>query len=715
MSNDWGNWVRPHKKVPRISRDGRRGSRFTRTTSAQSDSNGEPIEVLLINMPFGPLRQPSLGLSLLKSSLTHVRSKVLYLSLFFSDWIGPALYQWMSDSPYGSALVGEWIFSGALFESTDSKVEEYIERVLRRPLSHDPQAKRIIRDILAVREMTGDFLDECLEMVIKTGPDGRLQDGGPRIVGFTSVFQQQVASLALAKRVKARSPDVFVAFGGANCEGAMGREVVRQFPFVDAVVSGEGDLVFSNLVDRVLSGRSFSELTGVHSRDELARGDTATTLRNAPSVLRMDSLPYPDYQDYFHQWHASKASRTLQPRLLIETSRGCWWGEKHHCTFCGLNGSTMAFRSKSPDRALDELEYLARRHPGLKTMVVDNILDPGYFKDFIPELAKRDLKTKLFYEVKSNLTKEQVRLLRSAGVTEILPGIESLSDSVLRLMDKGVTGLQNIQLLKWCAELGLWPTWYFIWGFPGEDPREYERMAEMIPLLTHLPPPRVGTQIRLDRFSPNFDRAEELGFTDVRPFAAYNYIYPIDPEAIANLAYFFAYEYREPRDVSSYADKLAKRIADWQSAYAESELFYSDNGEELWLWDLRPARSQKLAVLVNVQRSIYLECDRARSVKWLSQESRRITGEALSCGEIEEIVSPMVEQGFMIEERAYVLSLATARSDPGTEAIDRGVDIVAEALPQFVQLERPGSKREAPANTASRITRRDSAGSVDPL
>ncbi len=688
MSNDWGNWVRQHKRVPRIARDGRRGSRFSRKAKAQGDSNGGPVDVLLINMPFGPLRQPSLGLSLLKSSLTHVSSKVLYMSLSFSDWIGPALYQWLSDSPYGSSLVGEWIFSGALFEITDSQVEEYIERILRKPLSHDPQAERIIRDILAVREMTGDFLDECLEQVIKTGPDGCLQDRGPRIVGFTSVFQQQVASLALAKRVKSRSPDVFVAFGGANCEGAMGREVVRQFPFVDAVVSGEGDLVFSNLVDRVLSGRSTSDLTGVYSSDELAQGDTAATYRNAPSVLQMDSLPYPDYQDYFQQWYASKASRTLQPRLLIETSRGCWWGAKHHCTFCGLNGSTMAFRSKSSDRALDELEYLARRHPGLKTLVVDNILDPGYFKDFIPELAKRDLKTKLFYEVKSNLTKEQVRLLRSAGITEILPGIESLSDSVLRLMDKGVTGLQNIQLLKWCAELGMWPTWYFIWGFPGEEPQEYERMAEMIPLLTHLPPPRVGTQIRLDRFSPNFDRAEQLGFTDVRPFAAYNYIYPIDPEAIANLAYFFSYEYQQPRDVASYAAKLADRIGDWQAAYAESEFFYSDNGEELWLWDLRPASRQKLAVLTSVERSMYLECDRARSVKWLSQESRRITGEALTSGEIEEIVSSLVEQGFMIKERDYLLSLATARSDRGSKAPEKGMDVVAELLPQFVQLER---------------------------
>ena len=50
--------------------------------------------------------------------------------------------------------------------------------------------------------------------------------------------------------------------------------------------------------------------------------------------------------------------RRVVPTLLFETSRGCWWGAKSHCTFCGLNGETMAFRSKSPRRALDELEQL---------------------------------------------------------------------------------------------------------------------------------------------------------------------------------------------------------------------------------------------------------------------------------------------------------------------------------------------------------------------
>ena len=175
--------------------------------------------------------------------------------------------------------------------------------------------------------------------------------------------------------------------------------------------------------------------------------------------------------------------------MFVETSRGCWWGERMHCTFCGLNGATMAFRSKSAPRALAELTHLAARHPGCDIQVVDNILDLKYFKTLLPELAERKLNVSLFYETKSNLKKDQVRLLRDAGVMTIQPGIESFSDRVLKQMKKGVSGLQNIQLLKWCKEIGVHPIWNFLMGFPGESPDDYFEMAELSARVCHLPQP----------------------------------------------------------------------------------------------------------------------------------------------------------------------------------------------------------------------------------
>ena len=114
-------------------------------------------------------------------------------------------------------------------------------------------------------------LDECLETLMRDRP---------RIVGFTSIFQQHTASLALARRLKRQWPSTFVVFGGANCEGVMGAETVRSFPYVDAAVSGEADLVFPDLVRRVLDGVSVSDLPGVRTRDRVERALAFGNLTN---------------------------------------------------------------------------------------------------------------------------------------------------------------------------------------------------------------------------------------------------------------------------------------------------------------------------------------------------------------------------------------------------------------------------------------------------
>ena len=101
-------------------------------------------------------------------------------------------------------------------------------------------------------------------------------------------------------------------------------------------------------------------------------------------------MPYPDYDDYFRQFTPSSLSSVETPLLPFQTSRGCWWGEKHHCKFCGLNGGTMAFRSKSPERVLAEIHHLRDRY-GIDTIsVVDNILDMAYFDTLLPLLERKD-------------------------------------------------------------------------------------------------------------------------------------------------------------------------------------------------------------------------------------------------------------------------------------------------------------------------------------
>ena len=609
-------------------------------------------DVVLVSMPFGPAFSPSLGLSLLKAGLARdgIAASLHYFTIRFAEAVGQAFYCGIGDEgrPALHDLPGEWVFSGALFDTTPADDACYVDKLLRGYYSD-----ALIARMLRARALVDSFLDECLTSILREQPS---------VVGFSSMFQQNAASLALARRLKRARPSVFIVFGGANCEGVMGAEIVRSFPFVDAAVSGEGDLVFPELVRRVLAGKTGAALAGVRSRQSVQDDFATGRFTNAPMVTDMDCLPRPDYSDYFEQFRASRYDRDWYPTLFLETARGCWWGERMHCTFCGLNGATMTFRSKSPERALEEVAELVERYPGCDIQTVDNILDMRYFKTFIPALAARRFKVGLFWETKSNLNKQQVRLLRDAGIREIQPGVESLSDPVLKLMRKGVTGLQNIQVLKWCAELGVDAHWNFLWGFPGEPPGEYARLATLVPLLTHLRPPDSYDAVRLDRFSPNFFDAERLGFTDLRPFVAYRHVYRLPDAAIANLACYFTYRYREPRNVDEYVRPLARQIAKWKRLHGCAAVVSVEAGDSLVLIDLRPVSRSRFVILGGPARTLYRECDAVRDL-WQLAQIVDATGAEATSASVEQLLAPLVERGLLVRDGCRYLALAIPMGD----------------------------------------------------
>ncbi|HYN22467.1 MAG TPA: RiPP maturation radical SAM C-methyltransferase [Thermoanaerobaculia bacterium] len=620
------------------------------------------MEVVLASMPFGIVGQPSLALGLLKSTLPSGTAKVLYFTIPFARRIGLLTYMWIAElQPYFTAVLGEWLF-GSLLAPGSAEVRRYLDEILLEPTARwladsteepgaiVPVPQGMVADLLRIREAADVFLDDCVDEILALRP---------KIVGLTSVFQQQTASLALARRLKARAPEVAVVLGGYNCEGPMGLATVRQFDCLDAVVSGEGDVVFPLLVERLLAGQPLDGLGGVYTRTSPEVVGRSTQPPNAPSPHHLDDLPYPDFDDFFAQYEASGLGRMLPPKLILETARGCWWGAKQHCTFCGLNGSTMAFRSKSPERALAEIRTLSARHPGLFIDVADNILDMRYFGTLLPRLAEERLGLRMFYEVKANLRKDQVRQLREAGVVAIQPGIESLSDEVLRIMRKGVSALQNIQLLKWCAELGVAPYWNLIWGFPGEPPEEYERMAELLPLLHHLPPPCGLSRIFLERFSPNFFDSEALGFTDVRPAASYEHIYPTAADDLGDLAYFFEYGYQDRRMSAPYTRPLLRRAVEWQEAHAKSRLVAFDLSDRLMLMDSRRIAAQPLGTIEGLARDLYLACDGIRTIDQLCRVAASQTGREAARAAVEETLQPLVASGYIVRQGDAVLALAT--------------------------------------------------------
>ncbi|HEX8129814.1 MAG TPA: RiPP maturation radical SAM C-methyltransferase [Pyrinomonadaceae bacterium] len=616
-------------------------------------------KILLISMPFGALERPALGLSMLKARLAEegFACDVRYLNFTFAEFVGADIYQWMCyELPY-TAFAGDWAFTAALYGDRPDAEHAYVQEILRDTwrLSEED-----IRRVLYVRSLVGTFIEHCMAAV-------DWQDY--RIVGFTSTFEQNIASLAMAKHVKAAHPRLSIAFGGANWEDCMGLELHRQFPFVDYVCSGEAEQSFPALVRRVLDGEPMGRepIPGVVWRD--ARGRSISG--GPPRMVReMDELPYPDFTDYFHDLQQSSASLSVVPTLLFETSRGCWWGAKQHCTFCGLNGGSMSFRSKSPRRALDELEHLVNRWQSDHVEAVDNILDMKYFDDMLPALARSGRALSLFYEVKANLSRDQVRVLAEAGVKRIQPGIESLSDHVLQLMRKGTTGLRNVQLLKWAQEYGITVEWNILYGFPGETAEDYRRVLEMLPALRFLRPPCATGPIRLDRFSPYHKDPAEFGLTNVRPLNTYRHLYPFNAESLGRIAYYFEFDYEAGVDPAGRAAEVVAYAEEWRRNPEHGTLrAVTGSDGEIVLFDTRSGASLPELKLVGLERAAYEYCDQVHARANIIAHLRRTFPDvAFDEHAVQAFLDSLVANRLMVTDGENYLSLALRPAAPTAHA-----------------------------------------------
>ncbi|ACY14176.1 RiPP maturation radical SAM C-methyltransferase [Haliangium ochraceum] len=518
----------------------------------------------LVNMPFGSITHPNLALGLMRAQLgeaglaTHVHN----LNLFFAQRVGFGSYERIALFKGVETQVSEWLFAAEAWrEPFGPSEDEFLalsgEELGELPHIDDPRAwLRMVRN-----EVVPGFLDECLLRLAAAGP--------VEVVGFSCTFFQTIASLALGRRIKERWPEARLVYGGACFHDEMGDELIRKVPWIDAVSTGEADDVIVPLFQALSEQRPPRGLQGVLYRDsEGAVGPLEVPHHPATSEV-LDALPDPDYDEFFAQ--AAEVGLAAAPSwqqlvyLPFESSRGCWWGQKHHCTFCGLNADGMGYRAKTADKVLRTLESFARRYPSVQTIrATDNILAQSYFRELLPVLAEKPFgDLRFFYEVKVNMTRAQVKALADAGICYIQPGIESLSANLIQQMRKGMSALQNVFFMRCCREYGVMPVWNNLIRVPGERAEDYAQMAAWLPKLVHLWPPSGGSpKIELHRFSPYFAEGERW-LSKRRPASWYAGLFPGERFDLDRVAYYFDGDWKNTLDGDAPYQALVDGMFDW--------------------------------------------------------------------------------------------------------------------------------------------------------
>lgn len=534
--------------------------------------------LILLNMPFSDLALPSIALTQLKavvdqSFFNRIRVEIVYLNQEFAKYFGLPFNEQLTQSFESlNTGLGDWMFRQVAYPHLPDNSDKYFRRYFP---ADTPENRKLKHWIAQKRPGLDLFLDEMIALYELDRAD---------IVGLTTMFMQNTACFAMARKLKARKPQVITVIGGANCEYPMGRVIAQNVDCIDFVFSGPSLKSFPEFLQKVLGNKlaDVSTIRGVFSHTDFA---TETGPRTIGEDLSIDAYLELDYEPFLSTLENNFPSDEVRPVLPFETSRGCWWGERAHCTFCGLNGASMGYRAMSPPLAIRQFKSLFR-HAGrvFKLEAVDNILPKSYLKEVLPQLeTPHDMM--IFYEVKADLSEEDIATLARARVNRIQPGIESLATSTLKLMKKGTTAFQNVALLKRCALYDIHPAWNLLVGFPGEAEPVYQRYLEILPLLHHLPPPSGAYTVRFDRFSPYYDQAQAYGL-DLHPLDFYSYIYPFGESDIKDFAYYFAdrninAEYFTT--VARWIGKLQTKVNDWRALWGSSrtggppELFFQGN------------------------------------------------------------------------------------------------------------------------------------------
>ncbi len=298
----------------------------------------------------------------------------------------------------------------------------------------------------------------------------RLRAFRPHVVGVHTKTLTQPRAVEIAER--ARAEGAFSVAGGPDAATRPGEYLAAGF---DAVVPGEGEGTLVELARRVRSGGDPAGLAGVTVRRDgrVVRGPPRPFLRD------LDALPLPawdlvDMEEYLGRWQRSTGER----RAAVLTSRGC----PFDCSWCSKPTFGRTFRQQSPERVLSELRALAERYRVNYVRFCDDVF--GVSRAWIDRLLRLleterlDLRWECLARV-DLLKPELLKRMRQVGLERVYVGVESGSQKMLDLMNRGTRLAQVERTAEALRREGVRQFWFLMLGYPGETLDDIEQTLQL--------------------------------------------------------------------------------------------------------------------------------------------------------------------------------------------------------------------------------------------
>jgi len=380
-----------------------------------------------------------------------------------------------------------------------------------------------------VKDVEIEVLDCNAQQVDWEGLERKIESFNPNIVASSALATCNTyliaRTLETAKKV---NPDILTVTGGQHFT-ATAQESLETFSEIDVIVRGEGEQTFTELVKNADKRSSFSSIKGISFRHK------KKTLHNPDRQLiqNLEELPYPGYhfvKDVVHKYHFAAMAGRKAPYALIEGSRGC----SHRCTFCTQWRHWQGmFRTKSPKRVVDEMEFCYRNYGSRFIWLTDDNSSLGKrASSLADELIQREIADDLMWFMQlrcDNVVKNRDLLpkMRKAGLRWVLLGVESPKQSTLESFKKDITPEDAKKAVKLLRQNDIFAQAMLIIGERKDTAKSIADLREFVneldpdfaifAILTPFP----GTEI--------FENAKQNGWIEDFNWSHYDMVHAIMP------------------------------------------------------------------------------------------------------------------------------------------------------------------------------------------
>lgn len=283
----------------------------------------------------------------------------------------------------------------------------------------------------------------------------------PKAVGISINLQPQVIpGLTLAYLIKQTLKDIHIVIGGSYFSALKDKLETNPmlFSFFDSVIINEGETAITELMNCLEKGTTLSNVPNL-----IYKNGSLITTNDTIHIEDINTLPAPCFDDL--PLHLYFSPQLILPMYM---TRGCYWGKCAFCSLCRSNGAK--FRIRTAQKVTEDMQKLYQQYGCSTFFYVDEAIPPKDMEYLADEIQKSSLNidwgTHARFEVQfdENLCKK----LANAGCRFLKFGLESASEKILNLMDKGINMNQVKDVLHACNKAGIITLISIFFGFPTE-------------------------------------------------------------------------------------------------------------------------------------------------------------------------------------------------------------------------------------------------------